>query len=39
MLAEYQQPAIDPALKDALLDFVARRRAQIQSGRLQREDT
>jgi trimethylamine---corrinoid protein Co-methyltransferase len=39
MLAEYQQPAIDPGMVDALDEFVAKRRAAIQAGRLVREDT
>jgi trimethylamine---corrinoid protein Co-methyltransferase len=29
MLAEYETPAIDPAIDEALLDFVARRKAEF----------
>jgi trimethylamine--corrinoid protein Co-methyltransferase len=28
MLAEYEPPAIDPGVDEALLDFIARRKAQ-----------
>ncbi len=38
MLADYQPPTIDAGKKDALLDFVARRRAEIATGRLVRPD-
>lgn len=37
MLREYQAPAIDPAIKDALNEFVDKRRAEIQAGKLIRE--
>lgn len=37
MLREYQAPAIDPAIKDALTEFVGKRRAEIQAGKLIRE--
>jgi trimethylamine---corrinoid protein Co-methyltransferase len=39
MLEEYQQPAMDPALTEALNTFVERRRADIRAGKLVREDT
>jgi trimethylamine--corrinoid protein Co-methyltransferase len=29
MLKEYQMPAIDPAIDEALLDFIARRKASM----------
>ena len=38
MLQEYQAPPIDPAARDALHDFVARRRADIRAGKLNRPD-
>jgi trimethylamine--corrinoid protein Co-methyltransferase len=31
LLAEYQQPAIDPAIDEALRDYVARRKIEIAS--------
>ncbi len=37
MLAEYQQPQLDEGKRDELLDFVARRREEIRSGHLVRE--
>jgi trimethylamine--corrinoid protein Co-methyltransferase len=37
MLREYQAPAIDPAIKDALNAFVTQRRAEIQAGKLMRD--
>ncbi len=39
MLEEYQQPAMDPALAEALNAFVERRRADIRAGNLIRKDT
>jgi len=38
MLHEYEAPPIDPAVRDALHDFVARRRADIRAGKLNRPD-
>jgi trimethylamine--corrinoid protein Co-methyltransferase len=38
MLREYQQPAIDPGMREALQDYVDRRRAEIRSGRLIRQE-
>jgi trimethylamine--corrinoid protein Co-methyltransferase len=37
MLREYQPPAMDPAISDALNEFVTKRRADIQAGKLNRE--
>jgi trimethylamine--corrinoid protein Co-methyltransferase len=39
MLAEYQQPSMDPGVAEALNAFVEKRRAEIQSGGLVRADT
>jgi trimethylamine--corrinoid protein Co-methyltransferase len=33
LLAEYRKPAIDPAVEEALLDFVARRKQEIERSR------
>jgi len=32
MLAEYQQPALDPAIAEELNDYVARRKSAIGAG-------
>ncbi len=32
MLAEYETPAIDPAIDEALLDFVARKKASMEDA-------
>jgi trimethylamine--corrinoid protein Co-methyltransferase len=37
MLLEYQPPALDEGVKEALLAFVEKRRAEIRAGRLVRE--
>ncbi len=37
MLAEYQQPALDPGVHEALREFVTRRRADIQAGKIARD--
>jgi trimethylamine--corrinoid protein Co-methyltransferase len=29
MLGEYESPAIDPAIDEALLDFIARKKASV----------
>jgi trimethylamine--corrinoid protein Co-methyltransferase len=29
MLAEYEEPGLDPAIDEALLDFIARRKASF----------
>jgi trimethylamine:corrinoid methyltransferase-like protein len=36
MLANYQQPALDEGKKEALEEFVAKRRAEIRAGNLVR---
>jgi trimethylamine--corrinoid protein Co-methyltransferase len=38
MLNEYQPPAIDEGVKEALLEFVEKRRAEIRNGKLIRAD-
>jgi trimethylamine---corrinoid protein Co-methyltransferase len=37
LLAEYQQPALDPAKREELESFVAQRRTEIQNGGLRRD--
>ena len=37
MLNDYQPPALDEGKKEALLEFVAKRRVEIQTGKLRRE--
>jgi trimethylamine--corrinoid protein Co-methyltransferase len=37
MLQEYQPPALDEGVKEALLEFTEKRRAEIRAGRLVRE--
>jgi trimethylamine:corrinoid methyltransferase-like protein len=32
MLAEYQRPPMDPAVEEALEDYVARRKQEIMAG-------
>ena len=32
LLQEYEQPALDPSIDDALVDFVARRKLKLASG-------
>ncbi len=36
MLANYQQPALDDGKREALEEFVAKRRAEIRAGKLVR---
>jgi trimethylamine--corrinoid protein Co-methyltransferase len=38
MLNEYRQPALDEGKREALLEFVAKRREEIRSGKLRRDE-
>jgi trimethylamine--corrinoid protein Co-methyltransferase len=33
LLRQYQEPAMDPAIREALAAYVARRKKEIESGR------